>query len=566
MVSGHRAPWRRLAALLLLLLAAGFAQVAEAALNALLERSAVTLGESVRLVLETDGQVGGSGPDLSPLERDFEVLATSRSTQVQIANSRQTATTRWVVELLPRRAGSLVVPPVTPAGGDAGQDLYMEAEIEPGNHYVQSQLVYRVRLYSAVPVLGGRISPPEAPRTSVERIGEDVNFSAMRNGRRYDVVERRYALFPQEPGRLTVGASRFTGQIGASRGGLSAMDRLLNRGRRASVAAAPVEVTVLPRPDHFDGDPWLPARDLRLTEDWPNSGREFRVGEPVTRILRLSARGLPASQLELPAMADIEGLRLYPDQAQRDSGHEDEWMTANVEQRVAMIPTRAGTLLLPEVRLRWWDVVADRGRTAVLPARTITVLPAPDAGSGSTGTTIVATPDPVPAAEPAPAAVPWYWPASVATLGLLWLSTLYALWRRRGRTPPRPAGAPPGVDPRSETARAARNRVVEACLRNDAAAARAALFAFGRAAWPGHPPTSLDALASRLGDRALADQFHVLDRVLYGPAPGGEWSGERLRLLAGRLTLPAGPAPARRAATPLPPLNPGRPAPDVLEV
>lgn len=574
MVSRHRAPAiRRAAAALLLVACAGLGPPAAAALNALLERNSVGLGESVRLVLETDGRVGGSGPDLSALEGDFEVLTTSRSTQVQIADGKQSATTRWVVELLPRRAGELLIPaiavgaessrPLTlqvtpaPAGVGNANDIYMEAEIDPGNYYTRSQLIYRVRLYSAVPVLGGAISPPEAPRAEVQRIGEDVNFSAMRDGRRYEVLERRYAVFPQEAGRLTVGAATFTGQVGRSRGGVTAMDRLLNRGRRVRAAAAPVEVTVLPARDGFDTAEWLPARDLRLSEDWPSGGREFRVGEPVTRVLRLEARGVSASHLELPAMQAVGGLRLYPDQPQRASDHDGEWLTAGVEQRIALMPTRAGDLVLPEIRLRWWDVVADRGRTAVLPARTITVLPAAaDLAAEATSAALEANESASGPQGPAEYAVPWYWPASVATLALLWLATLLLLWRRPARIAAPSLSSPGSGDSHLNSQRAARHRVAEACLRNDAAAARAALFAFARTAWPADPTASLAAMASRLNDPELAHEFARIDRVLYAPGNGGAWSGTQLRQLLARLVAPASGRRAAEALAALPPLNP----------
>lgn len=543
---------------------------AAAVLNALLERNSVTLGESVRLVLETDGR-GADSIDLAPLERDFDVLSSSRSTQVQITNGRQSVSTRWIIELLPRRAGRLTVPsldvdgvaskpltlevaPASAAGARPGAELFMEAEVDPGRHYVQGELLYRVRLYTALPILGGAIGPPEVAQATVQRIGDDVNFTAMRNGRRYDVVERRYAIFPQRSGKLRIGSARFSGQVGSGGNNMSAMERLLNRGRNTTLLSPPVSVDVLPPAPGFSSSDWLPARDLQLDESWPDGQREVRVGEPVTRVLSLVAHGLTASQLQLPTVAGIDGSRLYPDQPQRDDADDGEWVIGSVEQRIAMIPTRPGELRLPEVRLRWWDVDSDRERVAVLPARTLQVLPAAPAGIAISGGTDVAPGTAL--ATPAndigrTSRNPSVWPAIAGLLALLWLTTLVAWWR--ARSAPRPAlAANPARNPASLAG--VRRAVLHACARNDAAAARAALLEFARVAWPARPPNGLAALAERLGDAELAAEFERLNRVLYGVG-AQPWSGERLRTRIRPYLAP--PAAAGEAASdPLPPLNP----------
>ena len=137
------APWLAL----LLALAVPGAQALEAAL----ERNPIRANETVRLFVSTEGRAGPDRPDLGPLARDFEVLGVSTNTQVRFENGRQSATTRWVVELAPRRTGTLTVPalalggarsrPLTlevlPArsGAPGAAELFLESEIAPEDPY-----------------------------------------------------------------------------------------------------------------------------------------------------------------------------------------------------------------------------------------------------------------------------------------------------------------------------------------------------------------------------------------------------------------------------------------------
>lgn len=536
-----------------------------AALNAVLERGSVAFGEPVRLVLETDRR-SGSNIDLAPLATDFDVLSSSRSTQVQIGNGQQTVTTRWIIELLPRRAGTLTVPSLnvdgassqpltlavmdTAAGGNADANLFMEADVAPGRHYVQGQMLYRVRLYMAVSILSGAIGAPEVPGANVERLGDDVNFSAMRNGRRYDVIERRYAIFPQQSGPLNIGSARFSGLVGNGGGGMSTMDRLLNRGRQTTVLAPPLSVDVLPPQAGFSSADWLPARDLQLSEEWPDGQRDVHAGEPVTRVIRLVARGLPGSQLQIPEASPVDGLRLYPDQPQRGDGNDGEWVVGSVEQRVALMPTRSGRVQLPEVRVRWWDVGSDRERIAVLPARSIEVLPAVLATAISRAAPVTAPPAGT-LAGGLPSRDVVAWPVVAGLFALLWLATLVAWWRARSRAPVAVASPAPR---QTGTWQRARREVLAACARNDAAATRNALLDFARLSSSEPAPGGLEALAERFEDVEFGAELAQLNRALYG-AGVQDWNGDRLgTLLPARLTGPH--TSATPVLDPLPPLNP----------
>src|SRR5690348_12831786 len=85
---------------------------AQAALRAWVDNPQVAPGETVRLTLAHDGQTN-SRPDLGPLKKDFDVVGSSTSSQVQIVNGKVSSTTQLELSLSPKHGGPLTIPSIT---------------------------------------------------------------------------------------------------------------------------------------------------------------------------------------------------------------------------------------------------------------------------------------------------------------------------------------------------------------------------------------------------------------------------------------------------------------------
>jgi hypothetical protein len=297
----------------------------------------------------------------------------------------------------------------------------------------------------------------------------------------------------------------------------------------------PIELNVRPIPAAFTGPTWLPAEQVFLVESWPDDAT-YRVGEPVTRTLTLRATGLASSQLPEITAEIPQDIRQYPDQPALENRVADGGLVGVRQERVALIPSRAGELMLPEVAIPWWNVRTDSMEVARVPARMITVVPAADAPTPPVAPDAVIAPDErvgAPADSPGirdPAtpgsqsgvAPVWVWVSLGLAVG--WLATLIAWWAtRRGR---RHAGDRPRSRPPSDKQLVA--AFDAACDANDAVAAKGALLAWAKMHWPGSPARSLGELAARL-DGESQQSIHELSRVLYGGATEG-WHGRSLRL------------------------------------
>ena len=558
MIDGHalrRTIRRGVLQLTLALLAAVPAAVHADGVTATLDRNPVRLGESVRLVIELEGAGEIGDLDTTVLEPDFEVLGTASSSRLDIVDGTPSRTSRLIVELAPRREGRLVIPEFEAGGGRTapivlevlaaasgnGADVFVEVAAEPERAYVQSPVGLRVRLFVAGSLTEGNLSDPVVDGAQVRRAGEDTQYSAVRAGTRYRVIERRFLVTPGRHGRLTVGPVAFSGRLADS--GQGAFGGLFGQGRHVRAHGESVELEILP-PPQAAAKPWLPARDVHIAEHWPDGEPRFAVGQPVTRSIRIEADGVTGEQIPPPAAAGADGIRLYPDKPSFDSSIDDARVVGVREQRFAMVPLRPGALTLPEVMVSWWDIAADRARVARLPARTVTVLPAADAGPTAIAAPMHTAPVTTPAA-PSP------WRLVALAFALLWLATA-GLWWRRAR---RAARAPATGDPRSAAA-SSPAAVRRACREDDPRAVRTALLDWAAGRWPDDPPRGLDALAARLGGADAARRLAELDAACYAPAPVS-FDGSTFWSSIGGLLVEPSARGSGSSRDPLPPLWPG---------
>lgn len=570
---------KRALCMALMALAASFSITAQAAVKASLDRDQISPGETVQLTLQRDGQ-GGGDPDLAPLKQDFEILGQSRSSNIQIINGKTSSQTSVQLTLAPRQQGKLSVPPITwggeqsaaltltvsdapVPGSDApsGAVVFIESKLATQSPYVQEAVPLTVQLYAAEPLYRASIELPTSPDLIVQQIGKDRQTETTRNGRRYQLVERDYLLFPQRSGALKLPGPLLNAQV--LRRAPSTGDPLQDFMNQRNADVQPlrlhgdsIKLEVRPRPAAATAPYWLPARNLTLKGEWQPASLSGRVGEPLTLHLSLQAEGLTAAQLpELGKLLQLPaGLKAYPDQAKLNDEVKGGTVLGSREQDVALIAEHAGEFKLPELTLQWWDVARKEMRTVSLPAQTLSIEPAA-AGSATANPAQpqlapALTSAALPGAASAPAgAVNRAWQIAAIAFALLWLASMllaYWLWRSAGRAP---AGlAASGVlKPLAPDGHGARKAFLAACAADQAALARQQLLAWAQAHWPQDPPAGLTALAKRLPASA-AEKVRELDRACYSAQ---SWQGAALAAALQTLPEQAGGAQSKAGIAPL---------------
>lgn len=525
-----------------LLFALLLCEPALAAISAEVDRTRLNAGETVQLWIRVEGD-RSLEPDLSPLDAHFEILSRSQSSQTRIINWKREEFREWSLVLAPKRAGIVVIPPIRAgdaatkpialrvadagsASSDKPADVFLETETSPKQVYVQSQLLLTVRVLHRYE-LEGNLTEPEIPGAQVEKLGDQRTYAELRNGIRYRITERRYAVFPQQSGTLKIPQLVLTGTLHKqSRSfGFNPFGPMQG-GNSIRLRSDPVQVEVLPRPAGWPAAaPWLPAQDLRISTTWTPDTRSSRTGEPLVLQITTEADGLAANQLPAPAIRWPAGLQVYPDKAVLDNELDENGLTGTRVDRFTVIPSQPGRYRVPGVALPWWSMADNRRELARMPAVTLdieagAVLPAPDPAAPPSRTDSEAQPgSSAPGGSNAPGSpLPWL---LALVLGLGWIGTAALWWRERNRRPGNAATA----DLTAQTPDQRWYQVARACRESDPRAAYQAILTWLRSLPPSHAAQVRHALSR---GPAAAKHWERLERGLYRDGGLSDWDGQAL--------------------------------------
>ena len=515
----------RFSALLLpLLLCTATAQAVE--LTASVDRSRLNSGETVELTLETSDVTQFGKPDLTPLEPLFEVRGTRQVNQLNTLNGDNRATTRWIITLLPKENGSVVIPPlqlgdvqsqpitVQVVESDTREEknnldpVFIEASLDQSSVYVQAQAILTLRIYHSVSLYDdSSLTPLQIADARMEQLGDTRTYEKDINGVRHGVIEMRYAIYPQHSGLLLIAPQTFSATLVDTQPSQDATAQGPKPGKLLRVNSAEIALTVKPKPLTYPADaPWLPARSLSLSESWNPEPEHIQVGDSLTRSLTLKVEGLASSQLPALPGTEANGLRRYPDQPVLSNQSGERGLIGSREEREALVPSRSGSIELPTVDVVWWNTFEDHLEHTSLPARTLQVANNPSLQ--------VDTPAGTLQANAVDNDVLWWWKLSTLILACTTLLGFGLWWRARWQ-PAVHRAAQTGPSPRTLL-----DDIKRACQANDPQATRQALDA-----WARQQPETLADMAARFVP--LSDALDGLNGALYSET-GQHWQGEDL--------------------------------------
>jgi hypothetical protein len=505
-----------------------------ATLSATADRTIIDSNETLQLLVRLDSQALMGEPDFTVIESNFEILSTSRQQQYSRVNGQTQSYTDWNLLLAPKRTGRLLVPSIkykkdisnaieitvrkASAASAAGQPVYTETLVDKSEVYIQEQLLLTHRLYTSVRLSDLGLDPLKADDTVMQKVSE-TQFQKNVAGKNYQVVEIVYALFPQASGKLQIPALRFSAYEASNNryGGFSA------RGNRIIRSTDAKTINVMARPDTIDIDNWMPASSIRLDQQWSSPLDQLKVGEPITRNISITAKGLTGAQIMPLSLSESDDYKIYPDQPQLDDSADATGVTGIRRESFALVPNRSGEIILPAVTVRWWDTVRQRMQTAKLKAVTLQVTaaevskmdpyniaPKPPAGA-NTLPRVSAPETPKSLTAELRSSLPLQ--LSLAGNALLMLMLLF-FWLRRSST-----AAPRRDLSGLNTARLELKQLItnieRAARKSDLAPLRDSILAWGRCIFPQQKIKALAEIATLLHDTELQQQFDLLDQALY---------------------------------------------------
>ena len=385
-------------------------------------------GDQITLNIESTMNTKAQ-PDLSVLEKNFRVLGTSTSSQINILNGKRSFKKMWIIELQPKQKGAIQIPAIN-IGNEKTQPLNIkiatlppEIKAETSKHvfietsvgisgnetYVQQQIPYTVKLYFDSAMQSGEISQPSVNNAVVEELIDGKRYEVMRAGKKFTVIEKHFTISPEKNGKLHIPATIVNGRIALSGGDSARMDEtdMLNNffsnfrndpffndpffkdsfgedffSRRSvgsskpfSIKSQTIDINVLPVPKSFTGSAWLPAEELSIRDSWTRSPPALKVGEPVTRTLVLRAKGLGGSQIPTIDISKPNDIKIYPEQPTSKTHTDGITLIGRQYFDISYIPQKAGKITIPEIKVDWWNIKTKKQETVTLPAWQLNVAP-----------------------------------------------------------------------------------------------------------------------------------------------------------------------------------------------
>ena len=554
----------RLLPILLLIIGLGFSVVSTLAhasnITVSTSHNPVALDDSFHLIYEADSSVDDD-PDFTPLYKIFDILSSSQSTNMRSINGDWSMKKTWNLTVIAKEIGRFTVPAIafgsdiSPAiqvtvvnstspnsvTGDGQASIpakiFLESSLNKSTGWVQSQFIYTIRLLRTVNITGASLSEPETSDADaiIQRIGEDGQYQTTRNGIRYEVIERRYAIFPQRSGQLKIKPVTFEGRINSSQP-RTLFDQFRISGQLKRLRSKTVSATIKATPANINLQDWLPATQLKLVDEWSDDINNLKTGEPVTRTITIIAEGLTSSQLPDMTFTDVIGVKQYPDKAVTEdstnnngngSGRADG-ITGIKQIKVALIPGAPGSYTLPEIKLQWWNTKTNKAETASIAetvinatgsAITNTVINQPVKSSAvTTGSDEPVTIKPVTQIIAQPY---WQWLSFLLAAG--WIITLLLLLKtqRANRTPIKQK-----TESEAISLKAAISAVEKSVKNNHAEDSKEALIEWAKIFYADNTVSNL-SLITKHCSAALSLTLEQLNQSLYNPQKP-DWDNKAL--------------------------------------
>lgn len=500
------------------------------------DRNPVNLNESFKITF-TANETPDDDPDFRSLEQNFSILNQSSGSSSSWINGKSTKILQWSLTVMAKHAGNLMIPAVK-FGHDASsalqisvteavnnkastndEDIFLEVEATSKNIYIQSQVLYTLRLYTRVDLSQARLDEPELADAVIERLGDDSRFNTQVNGLDYSVTERKYAIFPQKSGKLTIKPLTLTAEIISNNrpnfnGFFNSQATKTKR-----IESKAISLDVKPAPASFTGKHWLSAQQLVFKQEWSGDIKQLKIGEPLTRTLTLLAKGATVSQLpELNTAISNDQLKAYPDQPVLQEQKKTDGVIAFREEKIALILSQAGDYQLPAIQIPWFNTENQKMEMAEIPETTLTALAGAQPVVNTPQITSVNSQaiNTTPTINTVPETNFWMWLS--LCLATTWLITVIVFLKARTKS----EQLIKDVDVNTDISDAIK-ALKKACTQNDATAAKNALIAWGNLTFN---QSTLGGIAD-FCDARLRDELLHLNHSLYGQA-SSEWQGKKL--------------------------------------
>ena len=341
----------------------------------------IEVGQPIRLTLTYDPREVQGLPDLQVLQNDFTILATEQSTSYTVTNGQARSIGQWGIVLEAKHSGMITIPAIRIGAAmsqpmqvnvnqsshapvraraqdvaiqrvDTQADTALTVSVDNKKPYLNQEILYKVRLLASHRLLDARYQAPQVDDAILFPLGESQQYQTTQDGKNYQVNEQIYAIFPQKSGPLTITPPS-----------LHALTEDFSP-QPVTVMGETVTLQVQPLPKQIKRKEWLPSKLVHLKESYEGADTQLTQGATIVRNIELQAQGLVAQLLPEITFPDKADLRIYPEQPERDNRIQQGELWGRYKLKVTYVFPTAGTIVLPAVKLPWFNVKTQKIRAS----------------------------------------------------------------------------------------------------------------------------------------------------------------------------------------------------------
>lgn len=349
------------------------------------DKTQITPEDTVSLQVVVEG--GKAEVDLSVIQ-DFKIVSSGTSSSRSYINGNWQHQVIYQYLLVPRKTGTLKIPPLTvsqgkeiqmtqeiqilmsekPLAKDQSRQLFAQAQASVTDLVVGQQVVYTFKLYAAAKFARASLEAPSFDGFTPKEVEERKNYTQNINGVPYLVNEIHYILQANQPGRYEIEPAKVMAELILG-GGSDPFGSFFNnsffsssRTKSVQIASNPVSLTVSPLPAYSGDKPFsglVGDFTLAAALDKPR----LAAGESATLTITLQGRG-NIMDAACPALDLDPGLaKTYEDTPVEEISATEKGFSGKKTFKRALVPRQAGILTLPPLSLVYFDVNTKGYRT-----------------------------------------------------------------------------------------------------------------------------------------------------------------------------------------------------------
>jgi hypothetical protein len=329
-------------------------------------------------------------PDLDmPSLPAFEVYSQGRSSNISIVNGQVSASVSYQYVLVPQKpgvypidgiavvldnkryVGNLVTLTVLNKGQSTSpkleqhasdsqggtKDLFMTASVDAKSPYVNQQVTLSLKFYLGVQEYSSpTLQEPTTTGFWAEPLGNGTPYMERVKGRNYRVFEIKYALFPTQPGELTIGRAGVTTTVASPsqrRDPFDLFGNLMTQGDQVTVRSEPITIQVRPLPTAGKPADYSGTIGRFSIEAVPDK-TDIEMNQPVTVTIKITGQGNIKSVGE-PKIPDLNDFRVYRASSNESVAKLGDRLGGTKTFEEVFIPKRPGLLVIPALTLNFFN-------------------------------------------------------------------------------------------------------------------------------------------------------------------------------------------------------------------